>query len=409
MASIKAQRLLIYGCNGYIGKLTSQYVASYPIFKGKVVLAGRSRRKVEDVARTLNLPYRVFDLTMAEVIDKNLEDIGVILNMAGPFYQTTRPIIESCLRTKTHYLDVAGESDIFHLLFETLESDIRNGGIIAVPGVGFGLVPTDCLATMLHDQLPTATHLDLSFSFSDLRRSITASPGSTKSDIHTLSTRGSTALPRINGILQPIPTFAKTRVVNFPNAGRAFVGFVPWAGCYTAYYSTLIQNIHTYVPVDPMDPLNPTPWSLLVLCLLLRYIPFLQWILFALIDRFATGPSEQERRGVRIDVWGEARDEKRGECVRGCLQTMEAHGFASIAALKAACTLLERDFNLGPGVYTPSKAFGVGFVLTIPHTNLYNFIRLQLPASASSYALSPATRKAYSEKTVQAAMLTIPP
>ncbi|RUP52390.1 Saccharopine dehydrogenase-domain-containing protein [Jimgerdemannia flammicorona] len=399
---MSAFQLLIYGCSGYIGRLTAERAALHP---GSVVLAGRSRKKVAALADKLDLPYRVFSLDNPEDIDANIRDVKVVLNLAGPFAFTTPPLIHSCIRVQTHYLDVTTEPSVFHLLFETLSPAIRNAGIVCIPGVGFELVPTDVLAAMLHHHIPTATHLDLSFAFSDQSRPLAASPGATKTYLSTLADPQHCSA-RIDGRMTPVRHFYKTRRVAFPTAGSALVGFVPWADSLTAYYTTGIPNIDTFVPVDP-SMVRSALWSFFLVRALLRHFPPFQWLLFLLVDIFySRPPSDADRKGVRIDVWGEARDERTGEGVRGSLQTMEGYGFASCAALEAARELIERadeggavssatgeenenrsgEDRIRPGTYTPSRAFSPNFIFTIPNTTLYTFIRFKMSPAASRLA-----------------------
>ena len=57
-----------------------------------------------------------------------------------------------------HHRGSAGVFEAIH----SCKEEIRNAGIVAVPAVGFDVVPTDCLAAMLKRDLPSATHLRLS-------------------------------------------------------------------------------------------------------------------------------------------------------------------------------------------------------------------------------------------------------
>jgi short subunit dehydrogenase-like uncharacterized protein len=44
-----------------------------------------------------------------------------------------------------------------------LDKKAKEAGIMLMPGVGFDVVPSDCLALHLKGRLPTATHLTLAF------------------------------------------------------------------------------------------------------------------------------------------------------------------------------------------------------------------------------------------------------
>ena len=67
---------------------------------------------------------------------------------------------EACLRTKRHYVDISGEIVGFEAL-AAMDKQAKDAGIMLLPGAGFDVVPTDCLAAHLKTRLPDATHLRL--------------------------------------------------------------------------------------------------------------------------------------------------------------------------------------------------------------------------------------------------------
>src|SRR4028119_201415 len=94
---------LLYGANGYTGTL----IATEAIKRGlRPLLAGRNSNKLETLATTLGLEYRAFSLEDTTAVDAALLDVPVVLHCAGPFSQTSKPMVEGCLRMKTHYLDI---------------------------------------------------------------------------------------------------------------------------------------------------------------------------------------------------------------------------------------------------------------------------------------------------------------
>ena len=102
--------ILIYGATGYTGKLIAKTAADQDT---PVVLAGRDLRKVKSVAEPLGLNARAFDLRDPARIDAALKGVSVVLNLAGPFSATSRPVADACLRNRVHYLDITGEIEVF--------------------------------------------------------------------------------------------------------------------------------------------------------------------------------------------------------------------------------------------------------------------------------------------------------
>jgi short subunit dehydrogenase-like uncharacterized protein len=83
--------------------------------------------------------------------------MAVVSHCAGPFSATSAQMIDACLTSRTHYLDITGELDVF-LAAQRRHADAQTAGIVICPGVGFDVIPTDCLAAMLKRALPDATH-----------------------------------------------------------------------------------------------------------------------------------------------------------------------------------------------------------------------------------------------------------
>ena len=150
---------LLYGSYGYTGSLIAQEAVRRGL---RPILAGRDAAKLKLQAEMLGLSYRAFDLTKPSEIDSAIEDTAVVLHCAGPFWRTSKPMADACLRTGTHYLDISGEIAVFETLARR-DREAQAASVMLLPGVGFDVVPSDCLASYLKAQLPSATHLILAF------------------------------------------------------------------------------------------------------------------------------------------------------------------------------------------------------------------------------------------------------
>jgi short subunit dehydrogenase-like uncharacterized protein len=150
-------QFLIYGATGFTGKLTARTATEKGL---RPILAGRNEAKLKAIAQPLGLQYRVFDLSDAAAIDAALGQVDAVLHIAGPFSATSKPMADACLRTGTHYLDITGEIDVFEALAQR-DEEARKAGIMLLPGAGFDVVPSDCLALHLKQKLPDATDLKI--------------------------------------------------------------------------------------------------------------------------------------------------------------------------------------------------------------------------------------------------------
>lgn len=151
-------------------------------------------------------------------------------------------MVESCLRTRTHYLDITGEIAVFEAL-AAQDGEAKAAGIMLLPGAGFDVVPSDCLAAHLKARLPSATRLILG-----LRGLGRTSRGTATTVVENIHRGG---LVRHNGVLTPVPAAWKTRQIDL---GRGLVTavLVPWGDVSTAYYSTGIPNIEVYMALPTL-------------------------------------------------------------------------------------------------------------------------------------------------------------
>ncbi len=150
---------LIYGANGYTGELITRFAAERGL---KPILAGRSEEKIEPIAKRHGVKHRAFALEDTAKLDAELQEVDVVLHCAGPFSLTSKPVVDACVRNKKHYTDITGEIAVFEAC-GARDKEAKQAGVMLTPGVGFDVVPSDCLARHLKDRLPTATNLSLAF------------------------------------------------------------------------------------------------------------------------------------------------------------------------------------------------------------------------------------------------------
>ena len=337
---------LIYGANGYTGEL----VARAAVRRGqRPVLAGRSAEAVRVLASELRLEHRAFALDDASAADGALRGMKAVLNCAGPFARTAQPMADACLRAKVHYLDVTGEIEVFERL-AARGAEAASAGVMLLPGVGFDVVPSDCLAAHLKGRLPTATHLVLAFhSVGGLSR------GTATTMIENLHRGG---LVRKDGRLRPVPPAWKTRKVDFGRGPRTVVS-IPWGDVATAYYSTGIPNIEVYTTAT---------WPLRLAMKASRLLrPLLasaavQSFLVRRARAGAPGPNAEQRARGRTALWGEVRDMARNRAAAR-LYGPEGYTFTTLTALAAVEKVLAGEAP--PGFQTPAKAYGADFVLGV--------------------------------------------
>lgn len=338
---------MIYGANGYTGEL----MAREAVRRGHApVLAGRSEAKIAPLARELGLDHRCFSLDAPAAVDAGLAGIALVIHCAGPFSATARPMMEACIRNGTHYLDITGEIAVFELAHQ-LDERARMAGVLLCPGVGFDVVPTDCLAAALKEALPEARRLALGF---DSRGGM--SPGTARTSVEGLAKGGRI---RREGRLVPVPLAWRTRQIDFGD-GEKLAMTIPWGDVATAWYSTGIPDIEVYLPASPklVKRLRRLNWFRVLLGL----GPVQSW-LKSKVDKSVRGPDAEERARTPTFVWGEASD-GRGQTVTGRVRV--ANGYE--VTIHAALGIAERvqEMRRAVGHLTPSQLVGRDFVELLP-------------------------------------------
>ncbi len=338
---------MIYGANGYTGELIAREAARRGL---KPVLAGRSAAKVAPLAEALGLEHRSFDLADEAAIRAGLAGMALVLHCAGPFSATAEPMMAACIASGVHYLDITGEVAVFELAHQ-LGERARAAGVLLCPGVGFDVVPTDCLAAALKAALPDATRLALGF---DSRGGM--SPGTARTSVEGLAQGGRV---RRAGRLVTVPLAWRTRRIDFGD-GEKLAMTIPWGDVSTAFHTTGIPDIEVYLPASPklVARLKRMNWIRPVLGL----GPVQSW-LKGRVGKSVRGPREEQRARTPTFVWGEAGNAA-GERVVGRIKVANGYDVTVHAALGIAARVLEMTGVAGH--LTPSQLVGRDFVEQLP-------------------------------------------
>lgn len=337
---------MLYGANGYTGELIAEEACRRGM---RPVLAGRSEEKIRPMAERLGCEHRTFALDDGAEIAAHLDGIALVALAAGPFSATSRPVVDACLRTGASYLDITGEISVFEAVFAR-DAEAHKAGSVLIPGAGFDVVPSDCLAASLADALPEAGSLDLAFAAAG-----GPSAGTAKTSLENLPRGGAV---RRDGKIVRVPTAWRTMTVPFRDRARTAVS-IPWGDVSTAYYSTGIPNIVVYMampervirtlklvrPLLPLAGLGPV-----------------QSLLKSLVEKRVTGPDERARREGRSHLWGRV-SAPTGATVEGTLETPEGYELTMRTAVEIARRILEGAVE--PGAKTASMAFGPRFISEI--------------------------------------------
>ncbi|MSP19091.1 MAG: hypothetical protein EXR74_05925 [Bdellovibrionales bacterium] len=341
---------MIYGANGFTGKLIAREAKRR---KMSVILAGRSSEKLKSLAFELDLPYQAFSLSNMDEIKENLKNISLVLLCAGPFSETSQVMLNACLSLGIHYLDITGEISVLERVLSQ-DSEAKKQGSVLIPGVGFDVVPSDCLAALLSEKLPAAHELNLAF-----HGEATLSPGTTKTMLEILPRGGKI---RRDGKLTTIPTFSIFKHISF-NGKSIHCAAIPWGDVASAFYSTQIPNITVYGSAPKWSRFLKTPIRLM--SPILRHTK-IQTLIRSQIDKYIHGPTELQQQNARMHLWGEVINSSTR--IEGSLEIPEGYHFTMLTALKSVEMVL--DGKVKAGSYTPSLAFGANFIKSFENIKL---------------------------------------
>lgn len=323
--------LLIYGATGYTGRLAAEHAAAAGL---NPILAGRDATRLAAIAAGLGVDHRRFVLDDAAAVEAALHGVSVVLNCAGPFMRTARPLMAAAIRSGVHYLDTAAELDSYHLA-ETLAHDATAAGVMLLPGSGGSVAMLGCLTAHAAGQVTDPQHVRVA-----LHVTGSMSRGSAISAAENLSTE---CLQRTGGVL----------VSRDPNESWDFdFGFGPVTcspatlpDLVTIWHATAIPNIETFVYVSgnafPTGDLSDLP----------------------------EGPNREQREANRYQASVEITGADRST-VRSVLDTVNGYTFTPMAAVEAARRVLAGEH--GPGFRTPAGLFGSHFAETIADTKVFD-------------------------------------
>lgn len=342
---------LIYGANGYTGELIARAAAARGLTP---VLAGRNRSAVEKLAHELHLPSRVFDLTDSAGITRNLADMKLVLHCAGPFQKTARPMAEAAIAAHCHYLDITGEIAVYEDLLK-LSQAAEAAGSMLMPGVGFDVVPTDCIAGLLKQKMPDATRLELAFIGGEQ-----AAAGSLKTALRQMPEG---AMIREAGRLKTIPFFSRSRKIAIAGKWHE-VYCIPWGDVSTAYLSTGIPDIAVYTAFPKMQA--PILKFAQPLMQLLRNDAILG-LADRLVETLVQKPTPEYLSATKSLVWGEVTNQKQ-ERIELAIETRDTYTVTVETSLKIVREIL--DGNFMPGFKTCTQVFGTELIFSVSDTRL---------------------------------------
>ncbi len=337
--------LLVYGATGYSGGLIVQQAVARGL---KPVIAGRDQRAIASMAAACGLEWITARVDQPEQLRSMMASATVLLNAAGPFAATSIPLIEACIATGTHYLDITGDVNTIEPVARWHDAAVR-GGVMLMPAAGFDVVASDCLLAHVARRLPGATALKLGFDKSE-----PSSIGSLKT---ILEMSGQGVLVRREEKLMRVAPGSLAYDFDYGRGPQVSLA-VNLADVSSAFFSTGIPNVETYMRATPQV------WGAMIANQCWGWMlaaPPWQEFMKVHVDWFARDPSPQERSAGWGVLVAEASDAN-GRVVRSRLNTGDVYSFTAMSAIRVADRCLAGEWK--PGFQTPSQMYGPDFALS---------------------------------------------
>lgn len=231
---------------------------------GRFVLAELRRRGLpavavaRDAARLAgqDLPVRQAALDDRQALDRALAGCAVVINCAGPFLDTARPLVQAALRAGCAYVDVTAEQASTKAVLDEFDAPARAAGVAVVPAAGFYGGLADLLASALLQAHPGAASLDIGVALS-----------------HWWPTQGTRVtgarnqVPRVvveDGRLAPLPQPAAARRWHFGEPfGEQPMVELPFSEVITLAHHLPLRRVRSFIGEralqDIRDPATPAP------------------------------------------------------------------------------------------------------------------------------------------------------
>lgn len=344
--------LIVYGAYGYTGKLITQVCKDKGL---SALLSGRSESDLRQLSLSTGFDFQAVELSDHKALVGLLSQAPVVIHSAGPFSITSKPMAAACLEARTHYLDITGEHEVMSSLYE-LHAKAQAAGIMLMPGTGFDVVPTDCMAAHLKSRLPEAVELELAFAMVPTG----ISRGTAKTALQSF---GKPSLLRKNGVLTSNFPQPKTKVIDFGERTLNAV-CISWGDIFSAWVTTGIPNIEVYMAASPSMVRG--------IKVALRWksifnLGFVRKFLANGINKRPAGPTEEVLKSGKSLVYGKATSAD-GRTVESRLVTSNGYRLTADMAVLIAAKVLSGSFK--PGFSTPAGCYGANLIMELPESKL---------------------------------------
>ncbi|KAJ3325839.1 hypothetical protein HDV06_002224 [Boothiomyces sp. JEL0866] len=159
MAEKRTYDIIVWGATGFTGRLVAEYLTVHAPAQVKFAIAGRSKSKLAEIANMIKpldkverfaagVPTLVADSADQKSLDALVAQAKVIITTVGPYAKYGLPLVDACVRHKTHYLDLTGEPHFVKKVIDLYHEQAVENKTLIINSSGFDSVPSD-IGTLL--------------------------------------------------------------------------------------------------------------------------------------------------------------------------------------------------------------------------------------------------------------------
>jgi short subunit dehydrogenase-like uncharacterized protein len=156
MAAEREYDVLMFGCTGFTGALTAEYLAANAPASTRWALAGRNMGKLEQLREKLgvDVPLVKADVTDEKSIGEAAAASRVVITTVGPYIEYGEPLVKACAEHGTDYTDLTGEPEFVDRMFVKYHAQAESTGARIIHACGFDSIPHDLGTRFTVEQLP---------------------------------------------------------------------------------------------------------------------------------------------------------------------------------------------------------------------------------------------------------------
>lgn len=159
----KSYDIILYGASSYAAKYI---IPNLENSKYKIALSGRNQQKF----CYSSLPKIECSVNEIDIITSQTR---ILINCVGPYYKTAEEIISSCVKNKTHYIDICGEVGFIQNIIDKFDQLALENSIFILPACGFDSFIADIGNEHLKKQFDDEVQIESILTLEDCKVNIT--------------------------------------------------------------------------------------------------------------------------------------------------------------------------------------------------------------------------------------------